>query len=48
MHRRLATGLAASTLALAAVVATATAATAAPADKSQVLGRVRKIPPPLS
>ncbi len=37
MHRRLATGLAASTLALAAVVATATAATAAPADKPQVL-----------
>ncbi|MFJ4628552.1 phospholipase [Streptomyces sp. NPDC088847] len=37
MHRRLATGLAASTLALAAVVATATAAGAAPADKPQVL-----------
>ncbi|MFJ5304666.1 phospholipase [Streptomyces sp. NPDC088350] len=37
MHRRLATGLAASTLALVAVVATATAATATPADKPQVL-----------
>jgi len=37
MHRRLATGLAASTLALVAVVATATAATAVPADKPQVL-----------
>ncbi|GGJ01797.1 phospholipase [Streptomyces brasiliensis] len=35
MHRRLATGLAASALAL--VTATATAATAAPADKPQVL-----------
>ncbi|MDQ0989969.1 phospholipase [Streptomyces sp. V3I7] len=37
MHRRLATGLAASTLALMTVAGTATAATAAPADKPQVL-----------
>ncbi|MFJ8635666.1 phospholipase [Streptomyces sp. NPDC093568] len=37
MHRRLATGLAASTLSLAAVLATASAADAAPADKPQVL-----------
>ncbi|MGP4084712.1 phospholipase [Streptomyces sp. KR55] len=37
MHRRLATALAASTLSLVAVVGTATAATAAPADKPQVL-----------
>ncbi|MFD9002296.1 phospholipase [Streptomyces sp. NPDC059582] len=37
MRRRLATGLAGSTLALAAVVATATSADAAPADKPQVL-----------
>ncbi|MFE5813919.1 phospholipase [Streptomyces sp. NPDC056479] len=37
MHRRLATGLAASALSLAAVFATATAADAAPADKPQVL-----------
>ncbi|MET7684580.1 phospholipase [Streptomyces sp. NPDC005423] len=37
MHRRLATGLAASALALMTVAATATAATAAPADKPQVL-----------
>ncbi|MEV0737852.1 phospholipase [Streptomyces sp. NPDC050549] len=37
MHRRLATGLAASSLALVAVAATATAATAVPADKPQVL-----------
>ncbi|MCX4976867.1 phospholipase [Streptomyces sp. NBC_00620] len=37
MHRRLAAGLAASTLALIAVVGTATAADAAPADKPQVL-----------
>ncbi|AVH60583.1 MULTISPECIES: phospholipase [Streptomyces] len=37
MHRRLATGLAASALALVTVTATATAATAAPADKPQVL-----------
>ncbi|MCZ0990047.1 phospholipase [Streptomyces diastatochromogenes] len=37
MHRRLATGLAASALALITVTATATAATAAPADKPQVL-----------
>jgi len=37
MHRRLATGLAASALALVTVTATATTATAAPADKPQVL-----------
>ncbi|MFF4570111.1 phospholipase [Streptomyces sp. NPDC001410] len=37
MHRRLATGLAASALALITVTTTATAATAAPADKPQVL-----------
>ncbi|WP_406350483.1 phospholipase [Streptomyces sp. NBC_00658] len=37
MHRRLAAGLAASTLALITVVGTATAADAAPADKPQVL-----------
>ncbi|MFG2128765.1 phospholipase [Streptomyces sp. NPDC048751] len=37
MHRRLATALAASTLALGTLVATATAAEAAPADKPQVL-----------
>lgn len=37
MHRTLATGLAASALSLMAVVATATAAEAAPADKPQVL-----------
>lgn len=37
MHRRLATALAASTLALITVAATATAADAAPADKPQVL-----------
>ncbi|MFI0960417.1 phospholipase [Streptomyces sp. NPDC021080] len=37
MHRKLATGLAASAMALAAVMATATAAGAAPADKPQVL-----------
>ncbi|MFD5813386.1 phospholipase [Streptomyces sp. NPDC127038] len=37
MHRRLATGLAASAMALVAVTATATAASAAPADKPQVL-----------
>ncbi|WP_405577863.1 phospholipase [Streptomyces sp. NBC_01092] len=37
MHRRLATGLAASALSLAAVLATASAADAAPADKPQVL-----------
>jgi hypothetical protein len=37
MHRRLATGMAASTLALITVVGTATAADAAPADKPQVL-----------
>ncbi|MGX1270627.1 phospholipase [Streptomyces phaeoluteigriseus] len=37
MHRRLGTTLAASTLALGAVLATATAAEAAPADKPQVL-----------
>lgn len=37
MHRRLATGVAASTLALITVVGTATAADAAPADKPQVL-----------
>jgi hypothetical protein len=37
MHRTLATGLAASALSLMAVVASATAAEAAPADKPQVL-----------
>jgi len=37
MHRRLTTGLAASTLALITVVGTAAAADATPADKSQVL-----------
>ncbi|MFF6982718.1 phospholipase [Streptomyces sp. NPDC008343] len=37
MHRTLTTGLAASALSLMAVVATATAAEAAPADKPQVL-----------
>ncbi|MFJ8082452.1 phospholipase [Streptomyces sp. NPDC096205] len=37
MHRRLATGLAGSALALATVVGTATAADAVPADKQQVL-----------
>ncbi|CAL9367229.1 phospholipase [Streptomyces sp. enrichment culture] len=37
MHRRLATGLAGSALALATVVGTAGAATAVPADKQQVL-----------
>ncbi|MER5213095.1 phospholipase [Streptomyces sp. NPDC002838] len=37
MHRRLATGMAASTLALITVVGTAAAADAAPADKPQVL-----------
>ncbi|MGW0335552.1 phospholipase [Streptomyces sp. NPDC003011] len=37
MHRRFATALAASTLALATVVGTAAAAEAAPADKPQVL-----------
>lgn len=37
MHRRFATGLAASTLALVTVVGTAAAAEAAPADKPQVL-----------
>ncbi|MER5472042.1 phospholipase [Streptomyces sp. NPDC002935] len=37
MHRRLATGLAASAMALATITATATAASAAPADKPQVL-----------
>lgn len=37
MHRRFATGLAASTMALAAVTATAYTATAAPADKPQIL-----------
>ncbi|MDX2597897.1 MULTISPECIES: phospholipase [Streptomyces] len=37
MHRRLATGLAASAMAVLTVTATATAATAAPADKPQVL-----------
>lgn len=37
MHRRLATALSASTLALVTVVATAGAADAAPADKPQVL-----------
>ncbi|GAA4808677.1 phospholipase [Streptomyces ziwulingensis] len=39
MHRRLATALSASALALGTVVATATAADAAPADKPQVLSR---------
>ncbi|MFI8891809.1 phospholipase [Streptomyces paradoxus] len=37
MHRRLATGLAASTLALVTVVGTAATASAAPADKPRVL-----------
>ncbi|MET7986203.1 MULTISPECIES: phospholipase [unclassified Streptomyces] len=37
MHRRLATGFAASAMALVAITATATAASAAPADKPQVL-----------
>ncbi|MFE9767488.1 phospholipase [Streptomyces sp. NPDC005808] len=37
MHRRVAAGLAASTMALITVVGTATAADAAPADKPQVL-----------
>ncbi|MFF4843382.1 phospholipase [Streptomyces collinus] len=37
MHRRLATGLAASAMAVLTVTATATAAAAAPADKPQVL-----------
>ncbi|EFE65185.1 MULTISPECIES: phospholipase [Streptomyces] len=37
MHRRLATALAASTLAVAGVLGTAAAAEAAPADKAQVL-----------
>ncbi|MFC9282533.1 phospholipase [Streptomyces collinus] len=37
MHRRLATGFAASAMAVLTVTATATAATAAPADKPQVL-----------
>ncbi|MFD5846507.1 phospholipase [Streptomyces chartreusis] len=37
MHRRLATGLAASALSLVTVVATAAAADAAPADRPQVL-----------
>ncbi|MER6456902.1 phospholipase [Streptomyces sp900105245] len=37
MHRRLATGLAASAMALVTVTATAGSATAAPADKPQVL-----------
>ncbi|CAL9660866.1 hypothetical protein SUDANB15_06970 [Streptomyces sp. enrichment culture] len=37
MHRRLATALAASALALTGVVGTATAADAAPADKARVL-----------
>ncbi|WAZ22386.1 phospholipase [Streptomyces cinnabarinus] len=37
MHRRLGTALATSTLAIVTVVATATAADAAPADKPQVL-----------
>lgn len=37
MHRRLATGLAASALSLVTVVATAATADAAPADKPQVL-----------
>ncbi|GHB38665.1 hypothetical protein GCM10010377_31800 [Streptomyces viridiviolaceus] len=37
MHRRLATGLAASALAVTTVVATAATADAAPADKPQVL-----------
>ncbi|MET7285727.1 phospholipase [Streptomyces sp. NPDC005573] len=37
MHRRVATGLAATALALVTVTATATAASAAPADKPQVL-----------
>ncbi|MBC9725414.1 phospholipase [Streptomyces sp. TRM68367] len=37
MHRRLATGLAASTLALVTVVGTAATAGAAPADKARVL-----------
>ncbi|KOU72306.1 hypothetical protein ADK57_10195 [Streptomyces sp. MMG1533] len=37
MHRRLATGMAASTLALITVVGTAAAADAAPADEPQVL-----------
>ncbi|MER8224588.1 phospholipase [Streptomyces sp. NPDC094143] len=37
MHRKIATGLAASTLALVTVAATATTASAAPADKPQVL-----------
>ncbi|MEV7286495.1 phospholipase [Streptomyces sp. NPDC093252] len=37
MHRRLATGLAASALAVITVAVTATSATAAPADKPQVL-----------
>ncbi|MFF8865542.1 phospholipase [Streptomyces sp. NPDC015139] len=37
MHRRLATGLAASAMALLTVTATAGSATAAPADKPQVL-----------
>jgi hypothetical protein len=37
MHRRLATGLAASTLSLITVVATASAAGAVPADKPQIL-----------
>ncbi|MFJ4537328.1 phospholipase [Streptomyces tibetensis] len=37
MHRRLATGLAATTLSLVTVVGAATSASAAPADKPQVL-----------
>ncbi|MFE1071436.1 phospholipase [Streptomyces sp. NPDC058783] len=37
MHRRLATGLTAATLAVTTVVATAAAADAAPSDKAQVL-----------
>ncbi|WP_320774541.1 phospholipase [Streptomyces sp. CRN 30] len=37
MHRRLATGLAASALSVLTVVATATAADAAPADRAEVL-----------
>ncbi|WP_333776157.1 phospholipase [Streptomyces sp. IBSBF 3136] len=37
MHRRLATGFAASAMAVLTVTATATVATAAPADKPQVL-----------
>ncbi|MFF9117975.1 phospholipase [Streptomyces massasporeus] len=37
MHRRLATGLAASTLTLVTVIGAATSASAAPADKPQVL-----------